>query len=264
MLLPLLFSYRQQQNENHAYPVNKWYEQQLSSLNKEMLRFNALLLLQPKAEDLQMQFKKARIAYKRLSVLTDFFNPYETILINGPALERAEDDNPENIIPPHGLQQIESIIWGQDEYSKKIKDLQDETTRLISVLDQLEHEPDRINKFRNENVWYALRLQVINITTKGITGFDSPAALYSLPEAAAPLSAIQELVALYQNEEQDNAIYKSLDNLINTSIGYLEAHNNFNSFDRLTFIKTYLNPISEAMLDVIEARNFILPSERRP
>ncbi|MES2777207.1 MAG: cytochrome c peroxidase [Bacteroidota bacterium] len=262
--LPLIFSFQRPKKADHAPQINQWYSRQLSGFKSEVMQFEELLSKQPAELALQLQFRKTRIAFKKLAVLTDYFNAYETILINSPALERAEDDNPENILPPHGLQQMEAVIWGDEPLSQKVKTLQEEASRLLRVIGQLENEQDRINKFTDENVWYALRLQVIGITTKGITGFDSPSALYSLSEATASLTAIQELIVLYQKEDKDNPAYKSVLDLIAISITYLQTHNNFNSFDRLVFIKSFLSQISEAMLAVIKSKNFKLPDERRP
>jgi cytochrome c peroxidase len=264
LVFPVLFSYRQQDEASHAKQVNEWYSDQLQQFKSEVEQLQTQLLQQPTVDAIQQQFRRVRIAYKKLGVLTDYFNPYETILLNGPALERAEEDNPENIIPPHGLQQMEDIIWGDEELVVNLKELLDETSGLLDVIKKLEQEPDRIYKFKDYSIWYALRLQVISIITKGITGFDSPAALHSLPEVAAGLTAMQELVALYKQGDKDSAVYHAFDDLINTSIVYLKANNDFIKFDRLAFIKTYLIPLSEALLYTIQSKNFTSPVERRP
>ena len=71
---------------------------------------------------------------------------------------------------------------------------------MLVTVDKLEHEPDRIYKFKEERVFDALRAATLRMITMGISGFDSPIAQYSLPEAAATIDGMQAIINLYRNE----------------------------------------------------------------
>jgi hypothetical protein len=51
-----------------------------------------------------------RLEYKRLAVLSEYFNVYETKFLNGPALNRVEEGSPDSIIPPQGFQAMEEFF----------------------------------------------------------------------------------------------------------------------------------------------------------
>src|SRR4029434_10251964 len=60
---------------------------------------------------LKKQFKDARIAYKKAATVIEYFYAYESKNLNGPALSRVEDDNPDKIFSPHGFQVVEEMIF---------------------------------------------------------------------------------------------------------------------------------------------------------
>ncbi len=198
---------------------------------------------------LRQQFIACRLAYKRLAVLSEFFNVYETKFLNGPALHRVEEGAPDNVIPPQGFQAMEEILFGNGEsnYQAQLVHLSED---MLSVLKRMEDEPERIYKFRNELVWDAVRSATIRLVALGITGFDSPIAFISLDEARASIGAMKNILLLFKNEmdrKQPNAS-TSLTNLLNKAISYIQLHNDFRKFDRLEFIASYINPFYRQLI----------------
>ncbi|MGH7496363.1 MAG: hypothetical protein ACREOO_28770 [bacterium] len=60
----------------------------------------------------QQAFYEARQRYKEIEFLTEYYYPTAAELINGPALGRVEEDDPNRIlVPPQGFQVIESYLF---------------------------------------------------------------------------------------------------------------------------------------------------------
>ena len=192
---------------------------------------------------LRQQFISCRLAYKKLAVLSEYFNIYETRFLNGPALNRVEEGAPDIIIPPQGFQAIEEILFSNHEkgYHKQLSKL---VEAMLPLLNRMENEPERIYKFRNELVWDAIRSAAVRLAALGITGFDSPVALKSLTEAKASIGGMKNILLLFKNDidkKQPNAA-ASLIKLLDKAIAYLQTHSNFDNFDRLDFISSFINP----------------------
>src|SRR5690349_15228015 len=62
-------------------------------------------------DELKRDLTNLRKNYRRASVMIDYFFPYERKLVNPPDISRAEDDNPDIILEPHGLQVIERLLY---------------------------------------------------------------------------------------------------------------------------------------------------------
>ena len=191
--------------------VKSYYLKQIETLKTAIESFRTAVNQKHSNQDLQKQFSICRIEYKKLAVLTDYFNQYETRLLNSPAINRIESEVVDRIIPPSGFQAIEDILfndWDENNYNKIDSLLND----IIQILRRLEKEPDMEYKFKDELVWDALRSAIVGITTSGITGLDSPTANYSLPEANASIDGILQILNFYKSaisEKEPERIYRT-------------------------------------------------------
>ncbi|HEY0579379.1 MAG TPA: hypothetical protein VGC75_01615, partial [Candidatus Nitrosocosmicus sp.] len=185
-----------------------YYTDELNKLDQSLVKLRELCLKKTSTDELKKQFFKARFNYKEVAVLTEYFNPYETKFLNGPALNRVEEDNPDVIIPPHGFQLIEEKLfskWNDSNYSL----LNNELLFDEKIISRISARSDNNFTFRDEAVFEALRSSIINLTTLGITGYDSPSAHQSIPEAKATLSGILNILKFYQKDivEKDKDSY---------------------------------------------------------
>jgi cytochrome c peroxidase len=245
--------------------VDQYYLQQLQVLKQKLETLQQSCKKNSSIQILQQQFKEARLAYKKLAVLAEYFNVYETKYLNGPALKRVEEDNPTVIVEPQGFQVVEEKLFSQWS-NAKYKMVSDDLEQMLVTVDKLKNEPDRIYKFRNERVFDALRSSVLRIITMGISGFDSPIAQHSLTEAAASIDGIQAIINLYcsELEKKQAGLYQSLSQKLTEAKKNLLANKNFNSFDRLQFITQYANPLSATIVKTRLQMGFVMPEERRP
>jgi len=217
--------------------VDKYFDEQLKIVKEKLYQFKIIGQKKASLPALKNQFFQCRLAYKKIAVLTDYFNQYETKSLNGPAIPRIESEIADKIIPPGGFQAIEQLLfseWKSSAYSELIS-LLDE---MLATLAKMKDEPDRKYKFSEELVWDAIRSAITELTTKGITGFDSPTANYSLPEAAASIEGIKSLLFFFKVklEQKEPALFSALTLLSGKSVLYLHQNSHFNNFNRLFFI----------------------------
>ena len=212
---------------------------------------------------LKKKFLDTRLSYKRAAVLIDYFHPFETRLLNGAALPRTEDDSPEKILAPHGFQMLEEILFGEWNDSTYAM-AKAEIIGIKNIIIQLRQEPNRSFKFKNELVFDALRSAMIRMTALGISGFDSPIAQNSIPEAAATMESIQSILHIYVSNNSGYQSQETTDGLLSNAIDYLNTNRNFNRFDRAFFITNYINPVFTSIVKTGKENGFLLPKERRP
>ena len=244
--------------------VKSYYLKQIETLKTAIDSFRTGVDQNQSNQDLQKQFSICRISYKKLAVLTDYFNQYETRLLNSPAINRIESEVVDRIIPPSGFQAIEDILfndWDDNNYNKIDSLLND----ILQILRRLEKEPDMEYKFKDELVWDALRSAVVGITTSGITGLDSPTANYSIPEANASIDGILQILTFYKSaiNEKKPAAFTEMTSLLINAKEYLLQNKNFNKFDRLSFITSYVNPIYKKLIETRKETGIAIPAGRQ-
>ena len=202
--------------------------------------------------DLQKTFKRTRNTYKRTEYLAEYLDgEFVQDFINGPPLLSLERNAPSlSVLEPEGLQVLEELIFGEDPVSEK--------TEIVRLVKALQHNLDTFQKgqrrimLTDRQVLEAARFELIRIFTLGVTGFDSPAALFSLPEAHTSLKSIQQALLLYEPllMAKDRQLANYLKNELAHAVRYLADHQDFDQFDRLTFLKEYINPLYKTVLDV--------------
>jgi cytochrome c peroxidase len=214
---------------------------------------------------LKKKFFELRHSYKQLAILTEYFNPYESRLLNGPAISWSEDDVPDLIIPPHGMQAVESLLFGKWEKEYYIA-VEKESEFMLSILEKMENETDRTYKFKDELVWDAIRSACIRIIVLDLTGYESPVAQSSISEALSGLKAIKKIVAIYEQDvpAANRVMLAKLNSDIRNAERFLNTQKNFNQFDRLNFISTYSNPLYRSIVKLRKALLINNPGENYP
>ncbi|MBL7698671.1 MAG: cytochrome C peroxidase, partial [Chitinophagaceae bacterium] len=204
-------------------------------------------------ENLKQLFLDTRLAYKRSSVMVDYFFPIQRKVVNGPDLRYAEDDNPDAIHDPHGFQVIERIIY-DDEIN--YTDLKNEISSLLQTIKSIDEQPGLDYKLRSDLLFDAMKSAVIRMVSLGVTGFDSPIALNALEESEGVLEGIAEILKIYRDDAGTDLASKAKQNL--------KSATNFDSFDRLRFIKDFADPLYSHLVNMVVAKRYELPVERRP
>ena len=227
-------------SKSKADQINDLYKSDLVVLQKDVTQLQHLIQIDAAQKQLQDQFLKAHQSYKRVESISEYFFPTVSKAINGPALDEYEDDEG-IIVPAAGLQVIEEYFF--PVYDKGVKkDLLKEIGILNANLYRLEMI-SKNNELTDSSVFDALRLEVFRIITLGVTGFDSPIAQNSLADALISLGTIEKQLAIYDDDKDNVTSLK----ILKEGKDYLHKNSKFNEFDRASFIKKYLNPLSKAI-----------------
>lgn len=191
---------------------------------------------------LQQAFINARMAYKRMEWAVEYFCPDPARFINGPALDELEVAE-NKFLPPNGFQVIEEILYPQYDPQNRT-DLVREIKMIKANLNQV-RQTFTVITISDDYVLDGLKMQVNRILALGITGFDSPIALQSIPETETTLIALGSLI---NNMDYKDETTKKLVELCNEAAKYCQMNSNFNAFNRIHFIKNFLNPTSSNLI----------------
>lgn len=236
-------------SDDPVQEVAQWYKANLQEVMLETHSLEKLLANGCTQQQAKDQFVKIRQAYKWISFLTDHLNTYETQLMNSAALARAEEDNPNQVVPPQGMQYIEEILWNQWLPALAAR----ETSKLIEVLKRLDQERDYQYKFRPRALWQSIREGLISVMAKGIAGADAPLSGNGLQESAASLRGMANLLQNWQQitPPTHKELFTSLSRQMNQAAQSLDNAGAFNSFDRYAFLKKIMNPLYKACATTI-------------
>ena len=215
----------------------------IAELNQELLAFEKIANENPDQKQLQKSFETSRIAYKKIEWAIEYFTPEPARFINGPALDELEVEE-NKFLSPSGFQVIEELIYPQYSPNNSAT-LKREIAVLKGLIAQVKEHLSVIT-ISPDYVIDASKMEVYRILTLGITGFDSPIANQSIPETKASLSSLKIILEKLNTNNSKTKVL--LFDLIDQANTFCDANTNFNSFDRATFIKEYLNPISEKLV----------------
>jgi len=223
--------------------INKMFQTDITLLVEKVAKLKYSVQSDSTEVQIKRQFLEAHQSYKRVEMISEYYLPEVSKSINGPAIPEFEE-NDKVTVPPEGFQVIEELVF--PKYNKKSK------KELLQELGVLSANLIRLEKVANSteltdaHVFDAMRLEVYRIITLGITGFDSPVVLHSLPEASVAMETIEKYYKVYLENKSVSSGKQVLD-ILEKGKKYLKTNNNFNAFDRAYFIKEILNPLSKGL-----------------
>ena len=185
--------------------------------------------------------KQSRLRFKRIEFFMEYFFDYPVNLYNRAPVYEVEEPYAE-YQSPIGMQVMEGLLMEDDAYSHK-KELLDQCEVLAATASDV---PAQLYGFKanDQQVLESIRLELVRIITLGITGYDAPQMKTGIPEAAEALRAVQDNLQLIF-AQQHSAYAGSINQYLKRSIALLEAHPEFNGFDRLSLLTTALLPLQE-------------------
>lgn len=228
----------------------------VGALQVQTTRLVAVLQLLEKRQatvaQAQEAFRATKSAYKRTEYLTEYLDPELAKRINGAPLPKVvvtEADylslgrrEPQFItLPPEGLQVLEELLFAPEapdaaEALILAQKVEEGFTRFAA---NVQHQP-----LTNQQVLGSLREEVLRVMTMGITGFDAPAAgteMAFAADALAPVLAVAETFAQADAGPAPEAGPAAVA-AVQKAIIYLRQHPDFDSFDRVYFLREVANP----------------------
>ncbi len=230
-------------NKQYGEPVVKeYFNRQTDSLLAQLDELSKAAQGKRPATELKNQFGKARLLYKQTEGITEYYFQGLMKRVNGPALPDVKTEDGQ-VWPPHGFQVIEQYLYISYHdslapvVSNEIKLLQTDLRFIKTSMEQTTILPQHAREI--------IQHELIRIATQGITGFDAPLSKQSLPEARAALQGVASFSHLYFGETGNDRWGTNF----NKCIEYLDRHTDFDSFDRLTFMRHYLAPLSKMLVN---------------
>lgn len=230
-------------------------------------------------EELQQQLKNTRNSFKKNEAALTFYYPeHIKAYINGAPLlhldpfpidQKSKSDyytmspeayrvslpldeldtghfrGKEKVVEPKGLQVLDELIFAEEAFEEKDYILQ-LAQHLQAYFAPIKTAVNQRIYFYDYEIAEAARLELIRIFSLGVTGFDTPGSLNALEEAKYSLIGIQTLIKpiLHRLSKEKK---KEIDKLFQKSDRYLEKNNDFENFDRLTFLTKYIDQLYEKL-----------------
>lgn len=210
-------------------------------------------------------FQNARRAFKRIEFLASYYEPSTAARLNGPVLPDVEEnEGPEVVYPPEGLQVVEEWLFTGADTSGTDEALQH--LRNATSLSRNLRRAAALQTVTDNRVWEAARLEIARVSTLGIVGFDSPIAQISLSESAAALDGVRDVLSEYASAidaSKSGAKWASLDSLFGSAIETLTTAESFADFNRLQFIVRQAGPLARSVFAATNALKLSPPQDRR-
>jgi len=210
--------------------------------------------------DLRTYFLALRRQFKHVEPLFAYFNAELNDKVINPAPLPKQDPQAADrmvVIEPQGLQTIDEMLFMPDEeaYAEK--------QRLYQLAEYLHRDLDRIYRmhqadkaFTDRQIIEACRAELIRIITLGLTGYDTPGSVNAMADARTAFAATQQLIEPYLDLLEDRKLRKEIARKFHQGNGFLAMQADFETFDRLTFIRDYVDPLYGLLLDLHLALDF--------
>jgi cytochrome c peroxidase len=234
--------------------VQAYFEVKIDTLISNLESLKSVAEKKSNSDNLKVIFSKSRSNYKEIESIIEYYFQGLAKRLNGPVLPDVKtDDN--QVFPPHGFQVLEQTIWSLAINDTITKSFLDEVNILTSDLKFIKTQIKE-QTILTRHVREMVHHELIRIATNGLTGLDAPISFASMPEATASLRGIRDLIEVYiigesftyQNKQQINQQFAE-------SINFLEQNKDFDSFNRMLFIRKFLMPLSISLRDLPAKEN---------
>ncbi len=233
-----------------------------SGISKQL---NAVLdnLEKGSLDEFRSSFQQARLEYKKAEFLHAYFFPGRESFINGaPVMHFEAEVQAVDIEEPHGFQVLEEALFAESTIDRE--KARTEIGIILNWINKNQRDFSSIY-LEDRQLFEAVREELIRINTLGISGFDSPVLLHSIPETHAALKSCLNLMEPYVRKTENGGT--EITTLFESAIKATQS-SDFNSFDRAQFIRDWTDPLYGALLDLqtyhqIETRDVVYHTPMR-
>lgn len=206
------------------------------------LYLDTLATLNPSGKEAKRIFRLARQEFKKAEPYASYLNPEVGHRANGPALPVYKEDTGK-VMKPFGLQKIEESIYdGTSSKEQFVVEVRMTKGLLTNLTNAIADRPLTSQRF-----FIATQQQLLRVISHSISGFDTPVSHLGISETVVSLENLRDVYNLtvrpiIENKSPD--LHNSFREKIDKAIAYVKHNNDFNSFDRYTFIRDYFNAIT--------------------
>jgi|TARA_R110002110_G_scaffold132188_8_gene313572 cytochrome c peroxidase len=236
--------------------INRDFQSDLQTFKEASVSFQAsieeYIASDTSEATLKTEYRKLRNSFKKVEFLLEYLDKEASDrVLNGPPLPKLEPKVSDiKILQPKGLQVLDELLGSEDLASAK-KELLDISSKFTVDVKKIAAYFE-YRKISDRQFFEASRQAIIRMATLGITGFDTPGTLQGLDDSTVILATLKSHFNEYEPELKNVArfyLLKSISAIFDlgtaqTTIG------DFNTFDRLIFIKDVLNPLYKTIKDI--------------
>lgn len=211
---------------------SKEFHNRVFGLNQNKVNWKQVLI----------SYDEFRKSYKEIEFLIEFTDPtFVKENLNGAPLPRLEKSAPSlTVLEPVGLQVI-------DELMAEFPDSVGRVALLVQaeLFDKTIKNYQWQGKLYDRYIFEGIFVGLIRIFSLGLTGFDTPGTLCGISDAKESLTSMLTFISLFEPaiNQKNPTLFKEIHKLFKDAIQRLEKEKHFENFDRLTFLKLYVNPI---------------------
>lgn len=199
-----------------------------------------------KIEQLQQTLRKTRNSFKEIEFFVGYYYPEftKTHLNAAPLFHIEAAGTSAYTLPPEGLQVLDELIFSEEPENEK-EEIKTITDFLYNSYSNFYLSALNNGLSSGNNKTLPLRIELIRIYSLGITGFDTPGSLNISEEASHALLGIKQ----YINDEDYFKNFKTekANRIVDEALVYLKNNTDFETFDRITFYKNYIQPLYEEL-----------------
>lgn len=226
-----------------AAAAKKYYQSQASLLAAELNRLHNDIRNNKPVKTIQSDFLSCRLAYKKIELFIGYYQEGDEPRFNGIPTGFIEEEDPDAYQEPQGFQMIETFIFPAFNAAQK-DSLLYFTGKLSTMAQGIARNTTALNP--DQYLPDAVMEELYRILTLGITGFDTPLSPNAIPEAAAALETVRFVMNCYRDRMRTAGIHTEEGlRRVDQCIQYCRSHPVFASFNRIQFIRHYLNPVCE-------------------
>ncbi|MFT4669168.1 MAG: cytochrome c peroxidase [Flavobacteriaceae bacterium] len=236
--------------------VNKKFQKDLNEFAESSKVFQssveAYVISNSSEASIKKEYRELRDSFKKVEFFLEYLDKEATDrVLNGPPLPKLESKVSDlRIIEPKGLQVLDEYI-GNENLALEKEALLDASFQFTSDVNKI------VAYFKNRKLsdrqfFEASRQAIIRMAALGITGFDTPGTLQGLSDSNIVLATLDSYFDTYASELKNaNRInlLKAITGIFKSGMEQTQAAD-FNTFNRLSFIKEVINPIYKAIKDI--------------
>ncbi len=248
--------------DTHGIDWNSAQDYYLKHITESLEYMDELDSLPMTGDATEAIFKKIRTAFKKAEPYASYLNPKVGHKTNGPALPSVTDDS-QRVLPPVGLQKMEESIYDGEEleqnYRQEVLITKGMMRNLQNNIKKRELTPQRF--------FIATHQQLMRIVSLGISGFDTPVSQLGLGETMVSLESLAVVYQLSLQKlilEKDQKLDSIFLNSVRSANQYIAENPDFESFDRFTFLRDYMNPVTRNWVEIRKTADIWEPVDNKP
>ncbi len=256
---------------NAAEEVKNQYYKDLEKFVNQLDLLKEAVVSEQNNQTLRRRLLNAREQFKRCEYLLSYIDNNFTKQINGPTIRRAEGTASTGPVyyEPHGLQVMEEMIFGTDPINQSL--ILHEVATIRRLVEQMLASKIKIQNGHansmNAVIWDALRMEIYRVESLGITGFDVPASLNSIPETISVLESMLQVISNYEGLSKERGVenlFKKGKKLLKRAISFCTKEIEFDTFDRMSFCRNHLHELGSWLNLMTRKLDFQLDAGVRP